>query len=259
MRAVQPRQRPFHHPAVPAQPLAGVDAFTRDPALDAALAQVPAAVTRIVGLIGVDFFGPSPRAAQAAADGWDGLQQGLEHRAIMVIRGREFDRQRDALAVDDHVALGARFAPVGRVGPREQAAPFGRHAAAVQAGPAPIEFIKLAQPVKQLVMDALPDALGLPLLEPSPAGHARAVTQGLRQQFPGDAAAQHKENTRQDFSSGQARPTTARPQRIRRQQQLQHRPQPVLQNRFRHPPTCHPGRAASEVLLGALSSALSIF
>src|SRR5205085_7337167 len=135
----------FHYPAVPAQPFAGFNAFTSNAALDAALAQVSAAVARIVGLVGVDFFGPSPRATQAAANGRDGVQQGLERRAIVVISGREFDRQRDALAVDDHMTLGARFAPVGRVGSRERAAPFSRHAAAVQTGPAPIEFVKLTE------------------------------------------------------------------------------------------------------------------
>ena len=168
----------------------------------------------------------------------------------MVISGREFDRQRDALAVDDHMTLGACFAPVGRVGPGQRATPFGRHA--VQAGPAPVEFIQLAEPVKQCVVDALPDALGLPLLQPSPAGHARAVAQCLGQQFPRDAATQDKEDARQNLPSGQAGPAAMRPRRIRRQQQLQHRPQSLIQNRFRHPPTCHPGRAASGVLLGAL-------
>lgn len=37
------------------EPLAGVDAFTGNPAFDAALSQVGAAVTRIAGFIGVEF------------------------------------------------------------------------------------------------------------------------------------------------------------------------------------------------------------
>ena len=117
------RRKRFNHArvrsttrAVPAQPLARFDAFTSDPALDAVLAQVGAAVTRIVSLIGMEFFGPSPRATQAALNGRDGLEQGLEARAVVVISRREFDRQGDALAVDDHVALGPGFAPIGRVG-----------------------------------------------------------------------------------------------------------------------------------------------
>jgi hypothetical protein len=91
---------------------------------------------------------------------------------------------------------------------------------------------ELAQPVKQLVMEALPKAFGLPLPESSPASHARTAAQFLGQEFPGDAAAEHKENARQDLPVGQPGPTTARPRGIRWQQQLQHRPQRLIQNRF---------------------------
>ena len=101
-------------------------------------------MTRVVSLIGVEFCRSSTRAAKAASDRRDGVQQGLENRAVMLVSPRDFYRQGDALAVDDHVALGARFAPVGRVGTGGQAAPFGGHAAAVQAGPAPIELTELA-------------------------------------------------------------------------------------------------------------------
>jgi hypothetical protein len=96
----------------------------------------------------------APRAAQAAANGRDCVQQRLESRAIVVIGGREFDRQGDALPVDDYVALGPGFAPIGRVGAGERPAPFGWHAAAVQVSPAPIEFPQLAEPVEQCVVDA---------------------------------------------------------------------------------------------------------
>jgi len=67
--------------AVPAQPLAGVNAFTGNAALDAAFSQVRAAVTRIVRLIGMEFLGPLTRPATLAFNGRDGLQQGLEDRA----------------------------------------------------------------------------------------------------------------------------------------------------------------------------------
>jgi hypothetical protein len=47
--------------------------------------------------------------------GSGGVQQRLERRAIVVISGCEFDGQGDALPVDDHMALGPGFAPIGRV------------------------------------------------------------------------------------------------------------------------------------------------
>jgi hypothetical protein len=56
------------------------------------------------------------RATQAAANGRDGLQQRLEERPVVVIGRRDFDRQRDALAVNYQMTLSACFAPVGRVG-----------------------------------------------------------------------------------------------------------------------------------------------
>src|SRR5689334_17779280 len=128
--AIQPRQRTFHYPAVPTQPLAGFDAFTGNTAFDAAPSKVSAAVTRIVGFIGVEFFRPPTRATKATLDGRDRVQQGLENRAIMLVCPRDFHGQGDALALDDHVALGTRFTPIGRVGPGERPALLGRHAAA---------------------------------------------------------------------------------------------------------------------------------
>jgi hypothetical protein len=62
------------------------------------------------------------------------VQQGLENRAVVFISGRDFYRQRDALAIDHHVALGARFTPIGRVGAGGLPAPFGCHAAVVERG-----------------------------------------------------------------------------------------------------------------------------
>jgi hypothetical protein len=97
------------------EPLAGVDAFTGDAALDAALAQVSAAVMRIVGFIGVDFSGRRRGRPKRPRMGSGGVQQRLERRAIVVISGCEFDGQGDALPVDDHMALGPGFAPIGRV------------------------------------------------------------------------------------------------------------------------------------------------
>jgi hypothetical protein len=47
----------------------------------------------------------------------------------------------------------------------------------------------------------------------------------LEPQFPRDAVGQHKEDARQALPVGQPGPAAARPRRIGRQQQFQHRPQ----------------------------------
>jgi putative adhesin len=57
-RPVQPGQGALQHPSVRGQPLAGLNASTGNPPLDAALAQVSAAVTRIVSFIGMEFLRP---------------------------------------------------------------------------------------------------------------------------------------------------------------------------------------------------------
>jgi hypothetical protein len=59
-------------------------------------------------------------------------------------------------------------------------------------------------------------------------------------------------NRSQHLPVGHAGPAAARPRWLRGQKQLHHRPQGLVQNRFRHRSTCHPGRAPSEVLFGTL-------
>lgn len=49
---IQPRERPFHDPPMPSQPLAGVDAPPGDTVLDATLAQGLAAAPEVLALIG---------------------------------------------------------------------------------------------------------------------------------------------------------------------------------------------------------------
>src|SRR5947207_10967874 len=65
--ASQPGEGALHHPAVAAEPLAGVDAFAGDAAGDPAPSQVAAAARDVVGLVGVQ---PGRRAA------WSGVHAG---------------------------------------------------------------------------------------------------------------------------------------------------------------------------------------
>jgi hypothetical protein len=54
----KPGQRPFHHPPVPPELGAALDPAPRDPGLDAAAGQSPAAAAVIVGLVGVQLGRP---------------------------------------------------------------------------------------------------------------------------------------------------------------------------------------------------------
>ena len=109
---IQPRQRTFHHPPMPAQPLAGLNAPTGDAALDAPLSEVNAAKTVVVRFIGVEFVRPTAWPPVPAANGRDGVHQRGQNRAVLPMGTRNFDGQRDALAIDHHMALGACFAPI---------------------------------------------------------------------------------------------------------------------------------------------------
>jgi hypothetical protein len=135
-----------------------------DAALDAPLSEANAAKTVIVRFIGVEFVRPAARPTIAALDGRDGVPPRGKGRAGLPVGARDFDGQRDAVALDHHVALAARFASIGGVGAGGLPTAFGRYAAPIPAGPAPIEMAELAEPREQFVLETLPNAFGLPLL-----------------------------------------------------------------------------------------------
>src|SRR5690606_21714242 len=106
------------HPAVAAEALARFDSAPSDAALDPSPLQVRAAVPAVVGLVGMKLLGPPPRSAARTLDGRDRIDQLLEDEVVVRVGGRQLDSERNARPLDRHVALGAGFAPVRRVGPR---------------------------------------------------------------------------------------------------------------------------------------------
>jgi hypothetical protein len=116
-------------------------------------------------------------------------------------RVRSTTQPMPAQTLTERVALGGRFAAVRGIGARGLPAPFGCHAAAVQADTAPIELAESAR-AKGAVRDECAAK------RPSPAAP-------------------------EAFASRSART--------------------AAQYRLRHRRTCHPGRAASEVLLGTVN------
>ncbi len=71
--AVQPRQRPLHHPPVPAQPFAGLDAAPGDARGYAPLSESLSAPGKVVALIRVQLLRALARAAKGLADRRDGV------------------------------------------------------------------------------------------------------------------------------------------------------------------------------------------
>ena len=114
-KSVQPGQGAFHHPPVSAPPLAGLNAAAGEAALDAALSEVSAAKAVIVSLIGREFLRAVARPTVPAFEGRYGLKEGRKDRAVLSMGARDFHRERDALPIDHHMALRARFAAIRRI------------------------------------------------------------------------------------------------------------------------------------------------
>jgi hypothetical protein len=117
--AHQPGQRPLHHRAVAAQPLARLDAAAGDPRDDPASAQGAAAAWVVVALVAVQLgralAGP-PGATVGTLDGWDGVHHGLQQHRVVGVGRRQPHGQWNAAAVDQQVVLAPRRAAVDRIG-----------------------------------------------------------------------------------------------------------------------------------------------
>jgi hypothetical protein len=114
--AVDPGKGTLNHPAVPPEPLAGLDPASGDAALDATPTQVGPTAREVVALVRMQLVGSLAWAAARPLDWLDGFDQVFEDDRVVDVGGREPDREWDALAVDQEVSLRARFAAVRRVG-----------------------------------------------------------------------------------------------------------------------------------------------
>ncbi len=117
----EPRQRSLDDPPATSQPLTGLDPAPGDAGLDAAAGQRLTTAAVVVGLVGVGLRGTLARRSPARADRRDGIHDRLQHSAVMDVRPRQLQSERDALRIGDDVALRARLAPVGRVRARRRA------------------------------------------------------------------------------------------------------------------------------------------
>src|SRR4051794_25461595 len=234
--AGDPGQRTLHHPSMPAEALAALDPAPGDPGDDAALAAGAAAAAVVVGLVGVQLPWTSSGSAAWLADRRHGVERLLEHGAVVDVRGREQDRERDALPVDHEVALAARLAAVGRVRPRGGPARLRRQAGAVERAPAPVDQAGLPEPVEQGVVERPPDAGLLPVAQSAPAGHAGAAAHLLREHLPGDAALQHEQDAGQGGAVLDRRPAALRAWRPRREERSEQGPEGVRNQGCCHAP-----------------------
>lgn len=146
--ATDPCERPLYNPAVATQPLAALDPLPSDSAADSSTAQIPAAPSHVVRLVGMYLLGPlSGPTRPAAFDRRDGVEERLENTAVMHVCGTEQYGQRDTAPVHSNVALCACSSAIGRVRSRVFASTFRRNTRAVEAPPAPVDPPCILEPV----------------------------------------------------------------------------------------------------------------
>jgi nucleoid-associated protein YgaU len=99
----QPRERAFHHSAVPAQTLTAVEATQREARSDPAPAQDLAAAWHAIGLIRMELGWAPAGSSSSLPDRRHSVGQILESAAVVNVGGGEPDRERDAVNLRDDV------------------------------------------------------------------------------------------------------------------------------------------------------------
>src|SRR5436190_23441018 len=111
---MQPGQRAFDYPTMNAQATAMWRIALGQPRLNATPPQPATLRLRVVATIAQQHLGPLPGSASLAAYRRNRLDQRLQLRHIMSVRAGQDRRQRNTLAIHNHVMLAARFAFVSR-------------------------------------------------------------------------------------------------------------------------------------------------
>lgn len=93
------------------------DALVGDSGLDATLGQRLAAPRIIVALVGMELDRRFARATLRPPNRPDRIKHSLEHRAIVAVGASDPDGEQGAAPVDNHMALGARFASISGIRP----------------------------------------------------------------------------------------------------------------------------------------------
>jgi hypothetical protein len=114
--AVEPSVCALHHPPVPAQPLAALDAAACDARHNPTRSTLMSARSGVVGFVGVQFVRAVSRPAPpTVSHGWDGIEGRCHHHAVVPVGPTQADAERRTTRVGDEVALRTRLAPVRRV------------------------------------------------------------------------------------------------------------------------------------------------
>ncbi len=230
-----PGQRPLHGPPRLPQARFVVDALLRQDRLDPQFPQPLPVWLRVVRQVPLEGVGPLPRAADLARHRRDLVEQRRELGDVITVGRRPAHGHGDARGVGQDVVLAARLAPIHGAGASGPAAVGRADRGAIDQRPRPIDLVGPAEPGQQDSVDPVPGAVGLPVAQASPAGHARAAAHLARQVLPGDASFQDEEDARQGVAvaDGGASPLGAR-RRPGRQERADDFPEFVGQDGLGH-------------------------
>lgn len=114
---VEPGDRSFDDPALPAEPGAVVGLQAGDLGFDAALVELVEDAVDVVAAVAEHALGSAPRRAGFAADRRDRLDEVEQLARVGPVRRGQDRGERDPVPVTDQVVLTARFAPVDRARP----------------------------------------------------------------------------------------------------------------------------------------------
>jgi hypothetical protein len=112
---VLPSEGAFHHPAEAPQLLGGLDARTRDAALDPSPPERPLVLARAVRLVCMQLLRSLPGSAHWAGDRRNPIDELLQKRGLIHIGSRDHLGERNAVLLRDHMARRALLASVRRV------------------------------------------------------------------------------------------------------------------------------------------------
>lgn len=112
----EPGECALDDPAMLSEMTTALNALPGNAMLDAAFGASPATAGIVIPLVGMQLAGPMARPATLAMNGRNGVEQRIEHPAVMDVCAAEAHRQGNASPVGDDVAFRAGAPAIGGVG-----------------------------------------------------------------------------------------------------------------------------------------------
>ena len=112
----EPGECALDDPAMLSEMTAALNALPGNAMLDAAFGASPATAGIVIPFVGMQLAGPMAWSAMLATNVRNGVEQRVEHPAVMDVRAAEAHCQGNASPVGDDVALRARAPAIGGVG-----------------------------------------------------------------------------------------------------------------------------------------------